>query len=80
MISVPSFWPPETRDALKAVADVVNAVEAEPLVCDLDLSKVEAAGTLVNKTLDRFGRIDALLNIAGAAPQIDLFEMTDEQW
>ena len=80
MISVPSFWPPETRDALKAVADVVNTVGAEPLVCDLDLSKVEAAGTLVNKTLDRFGRIDALLNIAGAAPQIDLFEMTDEQW
>ena len=27
-----------------------------------------------------FGRIDALLNIAGAVPQIDLFEMTDEQW
>ena len=31
-------------------------------------------------TLDRFGRIDALLNIAGAVPQIDLFEMTDAQW
>jgi len=27
-----------------------------------------------------FGRIDALLNIAGAVPQIDLFEMTDAQW
>jgi 3-oxoacyl-[acyl-carrier protein] reductase len=26
------------------------------------------------------GRIDALVNIAGAVPQIDLFEMTDEQW
>ena len=30
--------------------------------------------------LDRFGRIDAPLNIAGAVPQIDLFEMTDAQW
>jgi 3-oxoacyl-[acyl-carrier protein] reductase len=30
--------------------------------------------------LDRFGRIDAFLNIAGAVPQIDLFETTDEQW
>ena len=36
--------------------------------------------TLVQGTLDRFGRIDALLNIAGAVPQIDLFEMTDAQW
>ena len=67
-------------DALKEVAETVKAAGAEPLVCDLDLSKVESSGTLVNKTLDRFGRIDALLNIAGAVPQIDLFEMTDEQW
>ena len=35
---------------------------------------------LVQGTLDRFGRIDALFNIAGAVPQIDLFEMTDAQW
>jgi 3-oxoacyl-[acyl-carrier protein] reductase len=41
------------------------------------LSQVEI---VVNTTLERFGRIDALLNIAGAVPQIDLFEMTDEQW
>jgi 3-oxoacyl-[acyl-carrier protein] reductase len=44
------------------------------------LSQVEASKTVVNTTLERFGRIDALLNIAGAVPQIDLFEMTDEQW
>ena len=40
----------------------------------------EAAQTVVDQTLAAFGRIDALLNIAGAVPQIDLFEMTDEQW
>ena len=66
--------------ALTEVAETVKAAGGEPLVCDLDLSKVESSETLVNKTLDRFGRIDALLNIAGAVPQIDLFEMTDEQW
>ena len=32
------------------------------------------------RRLAAFGRIDALLNIAGAVPQIDLFEMTDAQW
>ena len=47
---------------------------------DLDLSSVKSAETLVKNALDRFGRIDALLNIAGVVPQIDLFEMTDEQW
>src|SRR5215468_1045535 len=67
-------------DALTAVADSVRAAGAEPLVCDLDLSKPESAAVLVKTTLDRIGRIDALLNIAGAVPQIDLFEMTDDQW
>jgi 3-oxoacyl-[acyl-carrier protein] reductase len=67
-------------DALREVADVVRGAGAEPVACDLDLSKPESAKTVIKTTLDRFGRIDALLNIAGAVPQIDVFEMTDEQW
>ena len=66
--------------ALTEVAETVKAAGAEPLVCDLDLSKVESAETVVTMTVNQFGRIDALLNIAGAVPQIDLFKMTDEQW
>src|SRR6201992_3662697 len=53
---------------------------AEPLIIALDLSQVSAPDTVVKTTLDRYSRIDALLNIAGAVPQIDLFEMTDAQW
>lgn len=67
-------------DELKEVANAVKSAGAEPLVLALDLSKVDAADTVVQTTLERFGRVDALLNIAGAVPQIDLFEMTDEQW
>jgi NAD(P)-dependent dehydrogenase (short-subunit alcohol dehydrogenase family) len=67
-------------DALAEVAAAVKSDGAEPLVCDLDLSDVSSPGKLVTRALERFGRIDALLNIAGAVPQIDLFEMTDEQW
>jgi hypothetical protein len=44
------------------------------------LSDPSSAKKVVEQTLAAFGRIDALLNIAGAVPQIDLFEMTDEQW
>jgi NAD(P)-dependent dehydrogenase (short-subunit alcohol dehydrogenase family) len=58
----------------------VRAGGAEPLVVNLDLSEVPAARVVVDRTLSAFGRIDALLNIAGAVPQVDLFEMTDEQW
>ncbi len=57
-------------NALQDVADGVKTVGAEPLICDLDLSKIESAEALVKITLDRFGRIDALLNIAGAVPKL----------
>ena len=68
------------EEALREVAANVKSKGAEPLRFPLDLRKRDSAEILVKKTLDRFGRIDALLNIAGAVPQIDLFEMTDEQW
>ena len=65
---------------LEKTAVEVNAAGAEALVFALDLRDATAAEVLVKGTLDRFGRIDALLNIAGAVPQINLFEMTDAQW
>ena len=58
----------------------MKANGATPLTTELDLRSRESAETIVKQTLDRFGRIDALVNIAGAVPQIDLFEMTDAQW
>ncbi|MGF7180565.1 SDR family oxidoreductase [Tunturiibacter psychrotolerans] len=68
------------EEELQRTAAAVESAGAEPLVCKLDLRKPQAAEVLVKNTLDRFGRIDALLNIAGAVPQTDLFEMTDAQW
>jgi 3-oxoacyl-[acyl-carrier protein] reductase len=68
------------RENLDRTAGAVNAGGAEPLVIDLDLSQVSAAKGVVEETSAQFGRIDALLNIAGAVPEVDVFEMTDEQW
>lgn len=68
------------KAALEEVAAEARAAGAESLVLDLDLSAAEAAGAVVKMATEKFGRIDALLNIAGAVPQIDLFQMTDEQW
>jgi 3-oxoacyl-[acyl-carrier protein] reductase len=62
------------------LAAAVQSAGSEPLTYALDLRQPCSAETLVQGALDRFGRIDALLNIAGAVPQIDLFEMTDAQW
>ncbi len=69
-----------SRANLEGTAAAVTAAGAEPLILDLDLAEAAAAQQVVDRTLAEFGRIDALLNIAGAVPQIDLFEMTDAQW
>ncbi|VWC75546.1 SDR family oxidoreductase [Burkholderia lata] len=68
------------RANLEQTASDVQAAGAACLVIDVDLAVPEAAQRVVDDTLAAFGRIDALLNIAGAVPQIDVFEMTDAQW
>lgn len=67
-------------DELRKTAAEVKAAGAEPLTFAVDLREPKSVETIVQGTLERFGRIDALVNIAGAVPQIDLFEMTDAQW
>ena len=68
------------RVSLEQTAEAVTAAGADAQVIDADLAQPEVAQAVVDRTLAAFGRIDALLNIAGAVPQIDLFEMTDAQW
>jgi 3-oxoacyl-[acyl-carrier protein] reductase len=68
------------RDHLMETAKSVEALDRKALVIDVDLTEKPAVKKVVDTTLSEFGCISALLNIAGAVPQVDLFEMTDEQW
>ena len=68
------------RANLEETAESVKAAGAEVLVIDADLAEPAVAQAVVDQALAAFGRIDALLNIAGAVPQVDLFDMTDAQW
>jgi 3-oxoacyl-[acyl-carrier protein] reductase len=67
-------------DKVEETACGVKSAGAEAMVCTLDLREPQAADAIVSDAFEHFGRIDALLNIAGAVPQVDLFEMTDVQW
>jgi NAD(P)-dependent dehydrogenase (short-subunit alcohol dehydrogenase family) len=40
----------------------------------------EDLGRLVDLTMDRWGRIDVLVNSAGHGPRAPVLELTDEQW
>ena len=68
------------KEKLDAAAAEIASIGAKTLVFDVDLRLPQSAETVIKGTLEKFGRIDALVNIAGAVPQIDVFEMTDAQW
>jgi len=68
------------KEGLTKTAEAVTAAGAKAEILNLDLKDREAPGKIVEKTLEVFGQIDAVVNIAGAVPQINLLEMTDDQW
>jgi 3-oxoacyl-[acyl-carrier protein] reductase len=76
----PSLWLHAGKKIFEEVAGEVKKTGAQAIIIDIDLSDPSSGKTVVEETLKDFGRIDALLNIAGAVPQIDIFEMTDQQW
>jgi 3-oxoacyl-[acyl-carrier protein] reductase len=67
-------------DALASTAQAVHSVGAHAIVVALDLKDALAPREVVNRTLAHCGRLDALVNVAGAVPQTDLLLMTDEEW
>ena len=54
--------------------------EAEPLVLPLDITLPESAEEAVAKTIEHFGLIDVVCNIAGAAPLLQIEDITPETW
>lgn len=67
-------------EKLAEVAAQIKASGRNALTIEADLSQAAAASTVIERTLAESGRIDALLNIAGAVPGLDLFQMSDQQW
>jgi hypothetical protein len=63
-------------DRLEAVAKEIAAMGAEALVVAADLSKLEDIQALVKQTLEKFGRIDVLVNNAGFG-RLDWLENLD---
>ena len=67
-------------EKLAAVAAQIRAAGRNALTLEVDLSESAAATQVIERTRAEFGRIDALLNIAGAVAGLDLFQLTDQQW
>ena len=56
-----------TQEALAGVTDEVTGLGAEAIACPFDVRSHEGAVEAVQKGLERFGRIDALIAVAGGS-------------
>jgi NAD(P)-dependent dehydrogenase (short-subunit alcohol dehydrogenase family) len=66
-----------SRDQL---TDLAASLPTGSLVQALDLRHPQAPETLVAATVSRFGRLDLLVNNAGATKRGDFFALTDDDW
>ena len=68
------------EDALKTAADEIKAQGVEVLALPLDLTEAGAAERLVEAALERFGRVEVLVNNIGGNRRKPFAETTDEDW
>jgi len=59
---------------------VAASLPDESLIQAVDLRKPESAEQVVAETIRRFGKIDLLVNNAGATRRGDFLALTDEEW
>ena len=64
----------------EAVGEAVEERGTNALVRELDVTDAEQAQSVVDDTLEEFGRVDILVNNAGIFPTATLEEMTAADW
>ena len=63
-----------------ALAEACDALPTPSLALPIDLGQADAAAHVVDTVRERFGRIDVLVNNAGATPRGDFLAFGDDDW
>jgi 3-oxoacyl-[acyl-carrier protein] reductase len=66
-----------SRDLLESLS---ASLPTESLIIPIDLRLPEAAAQVMDGTINHFGKLDLLVNNAGATRRGDFLELTDEDW
>jgi 3-oxoacyl-[acyl-carrier protein] reductase len=69
-----------SSDAAEATVKEITDGGGEAIALQADVSQSEAVDNLIKATLDKFGRIDVLVNNAGITQDTLLLRMKLEQW
>lgn len=69
-----------SKDGAREVVAQIKDLGAKAIPVQGDLTQRSDAGRLVAETVQAFGRLDVLVNNAGAYPTSGLVDMTDDEW
>ena len=69
-----------SSDAAEATVKEINEADIEAIALQADVSQSVEVDNLIKATLDKFGRIDVLVNNAGITKDTLLLRMKLEQW
>ena len=69
-----------SSEAAEATVNEITQAGGEAIALQADVSQAEAVDNLIKATLDKFGRIDVLVNNAGITKDTLLLRMKPEQW
>ncbi|MGB4338425.1 MAG: 3-oxoacyl-ACP reductase FabG, partial [Bacillota bacterium] len=68
------------QESAEEVASSVNAGGGEALAFRVDVTDAASVQAMVDAVVERYGRIDVLVNNAGITADAQLVKMTDDQW
>lgn len=69
-----------TPETLAEAAEEIKGCGAEVFTKTADVTKGEEAAAFVQATLDRFGRVDVLVNNVGGSQKTPILEISDDEW
>ena len=79
-VVVSDAHPRRLEEAADALAALPGAAGVRPLAVPCDVTVEEQVGHLYDAAVEHHGRFDVAVNNAGLGGQVDVVDMTDEQW
>jgi NAD(P)-dependent dehydrogenase (short-subunit alcohol dehydrogenase family) len=68
------------QDKAEAVADALRSSDVQAHAIGFDVGNPQSAESAVNEAIEKFGRLDVLINNAGTDITLSMEEMSTDQW